>query len=65
MGNLRLEKTRVINLVNGELKTQTRFSDFKCRSVAHFRIASLHIGTDLGFLMEHDLCSTTSVFPLY
>lgn len=31
MGNLRLGKTGVINLVNGEHKTQTRFSDFKCR----------------------------------
>ena len=31
MGNLRLGKTGVINLVNGEHKTQTRFSAFKCR----------------------------------
>lgn len=43
MGNLRLGKTGVINLGNGEHKTQTRFYDFTCRPTF-----SLHLLVSVG-----------------
>ena len=65
MRYLRLREIEVINLVNGEHRTQIQVLDLQVQGQwPHPLNTFLQVSrSDFYFFTEHDLQSTTSVFP--